>query len=102
MRKKSPGCCAVNVTVPAARSVDTVAPATAGTGAASLSWAAGLVGSTPGRSLARGWRVTWPPVTACAASGSAAGGTNLVDEVPSTSTVSVALVGRATRPSLTP
>ena len=42
------------------------------------------------------------PTTACAASGSATGATNRVEEEPSTFTVSVALVGVVTRPSLTP
>ena len=102
MRKKSPGCCAVNVTVPVARSVATVAPVTAGTGAASVSLAFGLVGSTPGRLLASGCRVTGAPTTASAASGSATGATNRVDYEPSTETLSDAIVGVATRPSLTP
>ena len=92
----------MNVTVPVARSVATVAPATAGTGAASVSLALRLVGSTPGRSLASGWRVTGAPTTASAASGSATGATNLVDDEPRTETLSDAIVGLATRPSLTP
>ncbi len=92
----------MNVTAPVAMSVETLAPVTAGTGAASVSRALGLVGSTPGRSLASGCRVTGAPATACAASGSATGATNLVDEAPSTFTVRVAFVGVVTRPSLTP
>ncbi len=92
----------MNATVPVAMSVETLAPVTAGTGAASVSCAFGLVGSTPGRSLASGWMVMGEPTTAWAASGSATGATNRVDEAPSTFTVRVAFVGVATRPSLTP
>ena len=71
--RKEPGRCAVKVTVPVPTSVLTAAPATAGTGAARVSCACGLVGSTPGRSLASGCRVTGEPTTACATSGSAVG-----------------------------
>ena len=97
----------MNVTVPSATSVDTLVPAAAvpgamETGAASLSVAFGLVGSTPGRSLASGCRVIGVPASACAASGSATGATNLADDEPRTETLSVVIVGLATRPSLTP